>query len=104
MLTRAALEERIADLEAERGARAALGRPPAAPLSADALLVARVCAALSLRRGALAARLGVTGGILSRCNDVPLAERHREAMRAMLAEVRGNKPKQKKNGRHQKSF
>lgn len=81
---------RALEAEASLAARPNLGRPAARATTADGKLVARVCAHLRLRRGVLALRLGVSPSILSRCNGgprcAPLAERHREAMRAMLAE------------------
>lgn len=89
--------------EAREATRASLGRPPAPPSTPDASLVANVCSRLSLSRTALAARLGVDGSILSRANRIPLAERHREALRSMMTEPRVTQTKTKNRPRQKSS-
>ena len=88
----AALRARVAALEGDAARRKSLGRPPQPATSPDGRLIARVCRRLGIRRRELAERLGVAAPLLSRVNGAdghPLAERHRVAMRAMLAAAEG---------------
>lgn len=64
-------------------ARPATGRPSTKPRTADAKLVADVCAKLGLTRGELAARLECDQALLAPSRK--LTEERREKLRALLA-------------------